>query len=61
MISFSSQSKIQTPQEKNIEAIAFGLIAVIKIGKGIQKRKKMLVVQGCLLLVIFGGAVSGRR
>jgi hypothetical protein len=37
IISFSDQSKILTLQEKNIEAIAFGLIAVIKIGKGIQK------------------------
>jgi len=61
MISFSNQSKIQTPQEKNIEAIAFGLIAVIKIGKGIQKGKKMLLVQGCLLLVMLGAAISGRR
>lgn len=61
IISISVQSKIQTPQVKNIETIAFGIIAMMKISKGILKEKKPLVVQGSSLLVVLVVAIFCRR
>jgi len=55
------QNRILTQQEKNIETVAFGLIAVIKIGKEILDDKKSLLVQDFLLLIILGAALFGTR
>lgn len=61
IISFSDKEKALTAQEKNIDTVAFGLIAMVKIRTGILRDKKPLILQGSMLLVILGVTLLGRR
>ncbi|MFC4143110.1 hypothetical protein [Pedobacter mendelii] len=60
---FTSHSKKKESlslKKKNIDAIAFGLIALVKMRKGILKGRKPIIVQSSALLLVLAITIFRR-